>query len=81
MSMETIHLKLVDGMKKKLLPALADGTTIPNIVKDSLSLSIEPELARAGYCRLKMEVYIKTEYVKEALDNPKLFPGPIKQTF
>ncbi|WP_214228631.1 hypothetical protein [Pedobacter sp. B4-66] len=67
-------------MKNKYLPVMPDGNPIPNVVKDSMELIVEPELSDAGYCKLKLEVYLKMEDVKEAMDNAHYFPGIINLT-
>lgn len=68
------------GMKNKVLAIMPDGIPIPNVVKGSMSLNIQPPVSDAGYCTLKLEIYIKLEDAKDALDNPKYFPGPINIT-
>lgn len=67
--------KMPEG-EEKLLPQLPNGSFIPNIVKDSLSLSTTPLESKAGLARLKMEVFIHLEDLKDL--NLVKFPGNIE---
>lgn len=77
---QSIKLKMTSGMKNKYLPIMPDGNPIPNVVKGSMELIIDPQLSEAGFCKLKLEIYLKTEDVKDAMENPQYFPGPINTT-